>query len=577
MKRKLAILLAVLMIFALFAACAKKEDPTDTSSPGGTASSTPTSKETGSASPTDTSVVSGSISIKDLYSLEELATMDLHPSDSATLRWAFHSTCSSLQYIGGVDDGALAPDLIFYETPLMWDSANSKPIAWLVTEWEWVGDLTMRLKIREGVTSIMGDPYTANDMLYTIDWQCNNPAITTFFGNIDLANCKVIDDYTIEIAVKKPNPFLEIEMTSGAWSQVVEASVDKIGGKEATKDDERSGTGPYKLIDWEPNIFINAERRDDYWGNMPYYKYINVTSVTDANTRMLGLEAGDYDLVTDASAIHVETAATNPDMNVLSGAAPAYCYGLIINSNHEPLNILEVRQAMALAIDYDTIVEISLRGFGDVSDAPLMPPSYNGLYTEVTDDAKNFIKYDLALAKEKMAAAGYPDGGFSIDCIFRANDSVNMTICELVSNMFSKIGITLNLLSLEGATYTTEIRLGNYGIAIAIGANPSPSRFLQPIDPRSGFPGVSGYCGDNWFGDFDIETLIDNCLNTVDETQRLGYWKELNDFCRENIPKFILCGRWTTAISTADVDGMSINAYGNPHIWSVYANEYITG
>ncbi len=572
MKRKLALLLALVMLFAFFAACNKDSGDNDGTPTGGTPTDG-TDNPTDSSAPTSTSPDLGG-DVTKMYSLKDLANLDVKPSEDATMRFAFQSTCSSLIPIGGVDDGALLPDALFYETPLVWDSVNNEVIPWLATSWEWQSDTVLRLKLRDDVTSIMGDPYTANDMLFCIDWQCNNPAISTFFGIIDLENCKVIDDYTIDIATKSAYPFLILELSAVAWSQVVEASVDKIGGKEACKDNEGAATGPYKVADWQPNVYINAERRDDYWGVPPYYKYVNVTSVTDANARSMGLEAGDYDLVTEATAMQAETAATSDVMNVWSASVQARCYGLIINSNNEPLNILEVRQAMALAIDYQTIVDIALRGFGDLSDAPLFPVA-NEMYTPVTDESKNCIRYDLDLAKEKMAAAGYPDGGFAIDCIYRSNDSVLATICELVSNMYSKIGITVNLVTLETATYTTEARSGNYDIAIAIGANPSPKRFLQPIDPRSGFAGVSGFCGDNWFGDFDIEALIDKCSYTVDETERLGYWADLQNFCRENIPKFILCGQWKTVLTNEKIAGMSLSGYGEVYLWSPYEADYI--
>ena len=583
MKRTLAIILALLMIFALFAACGKKDDAKTGTSSSGTSSSG-TSKPAAGATSTSTSAsgtvgqavvdptIEGSSSMSTMKSLTDIWSAKLNPSKDAKLKYAFHNNCDALQYIGGVDNGALYPITIFYETPMAYDSVNAKVIPWMVKEWTWTDDLTLRCKINQGITSIMGDPYTAKDFYFTLDWQCHNPAITTFVGIIDFDKCKVIDDYTIDIVVKSPYPFLELEMTSGAWSQVVEASVEKIGGKEATKDDERSGTGAYFVNKWEPNQYIYAERRDDYWGPLPYYKYIDITCVLDSNTRAFGIEAGDYDLSNEVSMMQVKSAADSDKMQALCGSSPAYCYGFAFNTDHEPVNNVEVRRAMAMAVDYEMMVEIALKGFGDVSDSPLVAPA-NELYTPVTDQSKNFIKFDLDAAKQKMIDAGYPDG-FKLNCIYRSNDAVGTSIAELLVNMMGKLKIDLQLSPFESAAYTNESREGNYDVLFAIGANPSPKRFLQPIDPRSGFKGVSGYCGSTWFEGVDIESLIDRCQFTVDKTERMKAWTELNDLCRERVPKFILLGKWTTAIASNGIAGMVNTAYGNPYLWSVYGEDY---
>ena len=586
MKKAIALIMALLMVFSLFA-CAKKEETKQDQSSGTDSGSKPAATQPSAkpAGTTDTTVkpaegaaaaveMEGTTGLYDLVSISDIQNMEVHPSDTARLKYAFHfANFSSLQYIGGQDDGALYPNQLFYETPLVWDAINSKPIPWLVEKYEWIDDTTMRCSIRKGVTSIMGDPYTANDMYYTIDWQVNNPAIATFFNIIDIDNTKVIDDYTIDVAVKSSYPFLPLEMTSTAWSQVVQASVEKIGGKEATKDDERSGTGPYFKVDWKPNMYVYAERREDYWGKKPYYKYIDVTCVNDANTRAMGIEAGDYDLSTEMSATYILEASGRDDINALVGTA-SYYYAFVFNSNHEPLNQLKVRQAIAMSIDYQMMVDIAMRGLGDVSNACLCTPS-NALNTPVTDESKNFIKYDPDAAKKLLTEAGFADG-FTVNCLYRAGtDSFAQPIAEVLQNMLGKVGITLELCPFDAAGFSAKVREGEFDTIFTLGGNPSPKRFLQPVDPRTGYVGVSGFCGTEWYGDYAIEELVDRCAYTIDEAKRMEAWTELNDLCRERVPKFTLCSRWSTALASKSVDGLVYTAYGYPYLWSVYNNEYL--
>ncbi len=571
MKRIFAAFLALAMVFSLLAACGKKDGAVDKSV------DTPNQ-------PTDTQSQTGDVTsnspkpIAEVrpYSVDELRKMEVHPSDDATLTYAYASPFYSVTQMGHQSDASCFGGL-FFETLVSWDTINNQIAPNHAKSWEWTGDTVLRLHLEEGVTSIMGDPFTASDVLYSFEYQFNCGLLKAYYGVIDFENSRVVDDYTIDIALKNPYPFFVLDMCAAYFTVMVKASAEKIGDQSALDWDPGCGTGPYKLVETNKSTFIKAERRDDYWSALPYYKYMVFNAVTDATTRVFGLEAGDFMATNNVSYAQADAALTNDNITVWADALPGGCYNFYMNSALEVFQKKEVRQAIALAINYETIASIVFADMASVSDSVIAPLASDH-YIAPDDASKNCIRFDLDEAKRLMISAGYANG-FEIKLTYRGIDVSSIKICEMLQNMLAQINITVTLEPVEGAVYSTIVKGGTYETAVGVGANPNPKTNIQQIDPRVPYSSVPCSAGQYWYdGNMEeLYSMLDACLFTVDEGARLEAWDKMHALSREYCPKIMLVYQYSIFLTNSDIISSGRDSYGNANYCWLYEADYITG
>lgn len=497
---------------------------------------------------------------------------EFFPSDSATLKIAYSKDPVGMTQPGHSFGSAMTPANIFAETLIGWDSDLGDVVPKLATEWEWVDDYTLRLKLREDVTSIGGDPFTANDVIYTFKLNNETAALAAYYNFFDYEKTVAVDDYTVDLALQNPYPFLIQDLAHYAYSMCVEATMERIGFDNSI-DDPSALTGPYKLVKWEQGQCIYAERRDDYWGVLPYYKYIEIWTVTDSTTRSMGVEAGDYNLAFSPAT----SAVLSSDGKTTKGwftEAPGRILNMTLNSDSEPLNIKEVRQSIALAINYEALLQVSYNGQGVISDTSCYSPLNSLAYTPVSDPDKNFIKYDPELSKQKMTEAGFPDG-FTITLNYSATEQMIISAAEMLQNQLGAVGIDLKLNPVESAVGHTYARNGEFDMLLASGGNPNPKRNINPMDGRRiDHNAANGSAGANWAPE-GIEDVIDRCLYTVDDKARMEAFTEFNDICREYVPQVILYCPYAANLTSPDITHLGLDIMGTVEFLSLYPAEYI--
>lgn len=565
MKKTLALLLALVMLFAMFAACGKKDSNTGSNSDSNTGTNKPISDD-------------GSVSTKtDTIDIDSADTIT-YPSDDATFKFAMNTEIGYLTQTGHAFGSTGTASLFFGESLLRWNSDTNEVEPFIAESWEWIDDVTLRVKIRDDVTSINGDPFTAHDVIFSWQWGNETAALKQYFNFFDYDKTKAVDDYTVDFVVNTPYPFLPLDLCHGVYHVACEKSVNDLGGKDAMAMNPNACTGPYKMTKLdEVSQVCYAERREDYWGIMPYYKYLEIYSVTDANTRAMGIEAGDYNFAMNPSAASV-SAADGKTSKAWYVAGAGRFASFSFNTQHEPLNVKEIRQAIALAINYDAVLAIAGGGNGILSDSAFSSPLNPYSYTEATDPDNCYLgRTDVELAKQKLTEAGYADG-FSFKCNYKNSDAVITNCAELVKNQLAQIGIDLELSPVDAATFTAIGRTSDWDSIMTINGNPNPKRTILPFDPRLDTASTTSWVGTAWAPtDIDVGDIIDRCLQTVDDDERMKAFTEMNDICREYVPQIILYCPFITFLSSSDIVNVPVGSQGGPDVCRIFPAEYIEG
>jgi peptide/nickel transport system substrate-binding protein len=318
--------------------------------------------------------------------------------------------------------------------------------------------LVYTFKLRQGVRFHNGREMTAEDVKYSLE-RTVNPATqspgASYFDTIlgyadvaagtttDLAGVRVIDPYTLEIELNRPDaPFLHKLALNFAFVVPKEA-VEQYGadfGKNPV------GTGAFELKEWVLGQRVVFERNPDYYvADRPRLDEIVFEVGQDPSVALLRLERGEVDLLGDGipPARFVEV-RDNPDFKdqIVEGGQLHTGY-VTLNTRVAPLDDVKVRQALNMAIDKDRIVQIVN---GRAVPARLaLPPAMPGY--DATDHGYPF---DPEGAKKLLAEAGYPDGFASV--LYAMNTDPNPRIAQAIQQDLAAIGVTVEIKALDPAT-----------------------------------------------------------------------------------------------------------------------------
>ena len=261
------------------------------------------------------------------------------------------------------------------------DFAEIEPL--LATSWEASPDsMVWTFHLRQGVKFHDGTDFNAQAVKYNFD----RVMAAKHYEVESIEKVEVVDDYTVRFTLKEPfAPFLVI-LTFPSLSIVSPTAIETMG-EEIMR--HPVGTGPFIFDHWDEGIEVVLRANKDYWGGPPKLDKIVFKIIPEASTRRMELEAGhiDIDYAYDARLTDMPVFMKNPDLEVQG--VPGQCSRYIgMNHAKAPFNNKLVRQAIAYAIDYDSIVEKILVGFGERLYCAVLP----NFFASAQND-RNLIHY----------------------------------------------------------------------------------------------------------------------------------------------------------------------------------------
>lgn len=338
---------------------------------------------------------------------------------------------------------------------LVTKDADGNIVADLATDWEQVDERTIRFHLREDVTFHDGSPLTADDVVFSLQRACESAGSQTFFISFDAENIKKVDEYTVDVATKEPFAAVLNYLASARGAILCKSAVESEGDEEFGRSPV--GSGPFKFVSWTTGDQIVLERNEEYWGDKPAYKDLQFRFVTEATNRAIEVETGGADIVYSVAANDAERLKDNADVNVITGPAYQFVY-VSLNMSDETLQNATLRQALTEAIDIPSLVEAVYGESAQVADSYMSP----SVAYHAAMEAKT---YDPEHAKELLAEAGYADG--LTLTIKMAEDNTFSTMAEIVQGMWSEIGVTTEIESMEQATYLEQANAGEVQVAMA--------------------------------------------------------------------------------------------------------------
>lgn len=390
-----------------------------------------------------------------------------------TLRWSSQGDALTADPHAQNHGPTTAAALQVYD-PLIRRNAKSELEPSLAVSWKSTNPTTWEFKLRPGVKYHDGAPFTADDVVFSI-MRAKSPT-SDFRNYIDsVVEVKKVDELTVHIIIKEPNPILPSQLTfiammSKSWAEKnkVERPQDYKNKEETYAIRNANGTGPYVLKKRDPGIETIMERNPAWWGWKTPQGGGNVDEIVyrpirAGATRLAALLSGEIDFVLDVSPQDVEKVKQNPKLKILqTPQIRAIFYGLDVGRNElrtsdvkgkNPFADKRVRQAIQMAIDTQAIKRVVMRGYSAPAGI-ITSPGVRG-YTAALDKP-NVANLDGA--KALMKQAGY-EKGFTVklDCPNDryANDE---QICQATVGMLGKIGIKVQLDAQANALHFPKIQ-----------------------------------------------------------------------------------------------------------------------
>ena len=328
----------------------------------------------------------------------------------------------------------------------------------LAERWERIDELTMRFYLRKGVKFHSGNPFTAKDVKFTFERFYASPDFKGLFTPFD--GCTIVDDYTVDIKTKKPYALLinmatyifplDSKFYSGkdATGQPKDAVV-KVGPSFALHNS--SGTGAYKVVEWEQGAKYVFERFAGYWDkNSPgNVEKIVLTPIKEGPTRVAALLSGDVDFISPVPPQDFQRIRDSKKVKLVTYSGGRIITVQLNQKRRAEFKDVRVRQAIVHAINNNGIARKIMKGTATPAGQQ-GPKGYMGYTPSLTP------RYDLKKAKGLMQEAGLADG-FECTMIAPNNRYVNdEKIAEAVVSMLAKIKIKVNLKTMPKAQYWDE-------------------------------------------------------------------------------------------------------------------------
>jgi peptide/nickel transport system substrate-binding protein len=454
------------------------------------------------------------------------------PAHAQTLRWAAQNDILTLDP-HSQNHATTSTILLHAYEGLVRYSATYQVEPALATKWTYTSPTQLRFELRKGVKFHDGTPFTADDVVFSFN-RIRQPQGTMQIFVTGVNEIRKVDDHTIDMILSAPNPTLlrnliDFRIMSRAWSE--KNNTTRVQDYKAKEENFASrnamGTGPFRILSWQPEQRVMMARHEAWWDKTPSnVKQVVYTPIKAEATRVAALLAGDVDLLTDVPVQDLERLGKEKGLKVVNGpevrtiflapdmGSPELKHSSVKGKN--PFADKRVRQALSLAIDREALKRSIMRGMS-VPAALIVAPGVNGWSPQLDAVAKPDINRAKALLKD----AGYADG-FEVRLNCPNNRYVNdEKICQAVVAMWAKVGVKAQLASENMATFIqkvqnfdTSVYLLGWGVA-----NYDAQYSLQSL-VRTRTSGADGNFNFSRVSDAALDKLIDGMKSETDVAKR---------------------------------------------------------
>jgi peptide/nickel transport system substrate-binding protein len=415
--------------------------------------------------------------------------------------------------------------------------------------------LTYTFNLRPGVKFSNGQPVTAQDVAWSLN-QFGNPKVNSVMAVLAVGyhHASVVNSSTVAITLTHPvAAFLNNIATFAAF--VLPENLVKKEGASFWK--HPVGSGPFVQQSFVSGSHLTFVRNPHYWDKpLPYLNKVTFNFALDSNSRLLDLESGQAQIADLITPSQVPTVEAKNNLVLAQHNIPAWV-GLYPNEKYKPLANVDVRLAIADAINRKLIIKDIFHGIGTIPNNVFGHLKYDGSNSQVPP-----YKYDVVEAKKLMAKAGYPHG-FNLTLQYPIGFDYFGQLTLLIKQELGAIGIKVALVPLATATMTSNWSLMKYQMtffgSIISSDIPLPDEYAAfEADPTSS--GLNGFF--TGWKDLKIWAMVQKFASTTSDASRALQWPKIQEAFMQQQPGINILDYPILTAHAKNICGANLNILG---------------
>jgi peptide/nickel transport system substrate-binding protein len=427
----------------------------------------------------------------------------------------------------GTDGQSERIDSLIFDSLVELDTQRT-PHSDLAETWETPDPLTYVFHLRRGVKFQDGRLLTSADVKYTFDSILNGSVTTSKRGSLRLVkSIEAPDASTVIFHLSEPNGGFLTDICRPAFGVVPTGS-----GSEAAE--LPIGTGPFRFVSAQQDDNVVLERNAAYFRTLPRIEQVRFRVVPEAVVRALELRKGTADLeVSSLAPDMIPVLRQQSSLDVTEQPGTNYAY-VSFNFENPVLARREVRQALAHATNREEIIRYLYRGQARLADGPL--PANSWAYEP---DITRY-GYDPKQAEHLLDSAGLPrkaeNNGMRLRLTLKTSTEESTRLLGAVlQEQWRKVGIDLELRSMEPATLSSDIARGDFELYTLrwIGANNDPE-FYEFAFSSKRIPPMGGNRGH--YRNPQVDALLDQARVESDREKRRELFSKVQKIIAEDLP-----------------------------------------
>ncbi|MFC7548083.1 ABC transporter substrate-binding protein [Plantactinospora sp. GCM10030261] len=407
----------------------------------------------------------------------------------------------SFQVLENVFDTLVEPD------------ANLEMKPSLATKWTTSDDqLTWTFTLRDGLTFSDGSPLTSKDVKYSYDRIINEKLNNAYkFGTVKSVTAP--DPATVVVELSAPTPNLLANL--GGFKGVAIVQQANVESNDITT--KPVGSGPFQVASYTSGDSIKLTRNDNYWGEKPKLSGVTFSFVKDPTVALQNLQSGQVQWTDNLPPQQVPALSESDDITVQRVPSSDYWY-LALNQARKPYSDVNVRRAIAFALDREAITKAAKFGLATVNQTAI-PRSSETWYYDYAPYNRN-----LDQARQLLGQAGV--SGLTMDLMVTSEYPETVTAAQVIAAQLKEIGITVNIRTLDFAQWLDEQGKGNFD-AFMLGwlGNVDPDEFYYAQHHSKGTFNFHKYANPA------VDKLLDQARTQTDQGAR----KQLYDQAAKQI------------------------------------------
>lgn len=430
----------------------------------------------------------------------------------------------------------------------------------LAERWELSADGTVyTFQLRQGVRFHDGTPFNAEAVAYNFarlldpghpEHNTGPFPLAFFFSTID--EVEVVDELTVRFHLKEPFAPLLANLAYPTGYLVSPAAVRELRGDYGRWP---SGTGPFRVAEWQSNRFVRLERFDGYWGEPAKLAQVYFKTVTDENARLTELLSGSADLIVEVAPDMIQYFRDEPQFKVYEESGP-HLWFLIFNLRSPVLGDVRVRQAINYAIDKQGIVDDLLQGTATVAASPV-PKAFGWAY----NDGVQPYPYDPKKAKRLIKEAAAVGATLTLYATESGSGMLDpKAMAEAIQADLAVVGLDVIIETYEWNTYLSKVNAGLEGQAdmaeMAWMTNDPDT--LPYLTLRSGAWPEEGGFNSGYYANEQVDAWLEQARRETNLQKRAALYRKVQEIVHEEVPWAIIASWRQNAVSNDRVEGLQL-------------------